>query len=115
MKRIGERAFASGALTSIEIPDSVQYIEEAAFRFCTQLKTVTVGRSIRSIGRQAFCYCEALESVTVLADSPPRGGEDMFLLTNDCPIYVPEVSLEQYRNAWTVYLDRIMAIPATGN
>lgn len=115
VKRIGERAFASGALTSIEIPDSVQYIEEAAFRFCTQLKTVTVGRSIRSIGRQAFCYCEALESVTVLADSPPRGGEDMFLLTNDCPIYVPEVSLEQYRNAWTVYLDRIMAIPATGN
>lgn len=51
---IGERAFAGLDIEKINIPDSVDRIEEAAFLGCIKLKEVNLGNEVRKIGRTAF-------------------------------------------------------------
>jgi hypothetical protein len=49
--------------------------------------------------------------MTIRATTPPALGEDPFLSTNNCPIYVPAASLTDYQTAWSSYASRIQAIP----
>lgn len=53
---IGKEAFLNAALTSIEIPASVETIGESAFKGCTALSTVTFakGSKLTDIGKTAF-------------------------------------------------------------
>jgi len=63
---IGISAFKGVKLTSIKIPNSVEYIENSAFKECAELTTVTFGdsSSLISIGDSAFEYCTELKTVT---------------------------------------------------
>ncbi len=47
------------------IPTHVKKIYEDAFKFCKNLKTVTIGSNVTSIGSYAFYMCENLKSVTI--------------------------------------------------
>ena len=77
-KSIGVNAFiADFKLESINIPGSVEVIDNFAFRSCTSLKKLTLGEGIKRINRGAFEYCESLESV-VIPDSVEQLGEDAF-------------------------------------
>lgn len=91
---IGNSAFSYRGITSMTIPDSVEYIASYAFLGCT-----------------------ALTSVTVLATVPPSIEEeaDVFKNTNNCPIYVPAESVNAYKTAtgWSDYAERIQAIQTT--
>ena len=57
------------ALTSIEIPASVDTIEAVAFRGCSKLTTVTFeeGSLLKNIGRDAFIDCAILATVDMSA------------------------------------------------
>ena len=83
LKTIGGGSYSSGAfsdctaLTSIEIPASVETIEAAAFRGCSSLATVTFenGSQLKTIGGGnshsyyygAFSYCSSLTSIEIPA------------------------------------------------
>jgi len=64
---IGISAFKGVKLTSIKIPNSVEYIENSAFKECAELTTVTFGdsSSLISIGKSAFENCAKLKHVTI--------------------------------------------------
>ena len=47
------------------IPDGVTSIGDLAFRGCSDLTDVTIGKSVTSIGMSAFDYCDNLTSITV--------------------------------------------------
>ena len=66
---IGEVAFASTGLTSIEIAASVTTIDNFAFQECSDLATVTFasGSKLETIGEEAFGSCKSLNSVTIPA------------------------------------------------
>ena len=63
---IGFRAFAEcETITSVKIPETVKYIDVAAFVICKSLAYVTIPGSVENIGDYAFENCENLESVTI--------------------------------------------------
>ena len=80
LKTIGGGSYSSGAfsdctaLTSIEIPASVETIEAAAFKGCSSLATVTFenGSQLKTIGGGSYYYgafsdCTALTSIEIPA------------------------------------------------
>ena len=107
---IGAAAFRGcTGLTSVEIPNSVTTIGESAFSYCDGLTSVEIPNSVTSIGSSAFSYCTGLTEITMLGTNVPSLGDVAFDETNDCPIYVPYESLNNYKTAenWSEYEDRI--------
>ncbi|MBO4340872.1 MAG: leucine-rich repeat protein [Bacteroidales bacterium] len=101
------------SLTSITIPESVTSISYGAFSGCTSLTSITIPECITSISDRSFKGCRHLKNIIVKALSVPTGGYQMFDDTNNCPIYVPAVSVNAYKTAgyWSNYASRIQAIP----
>lgn len=65
LKKIGNYAFQRTSLTSVNIPDNVETIEEAAFRQVKQLQEVHLPDSLTSLGRYAFSACRSLRTVKI--------------------------------------------------
>lgn len=122
---IGSRAFyICQGLTSVTIGNNVTSIGKEAFYWCTSLTSLTIGNSVTSIGKDAFncCYgltsitfpesvasigenafyeCSGLTSITCEALTPPVCGSGCFILVDRslCTLYVPEISVDAYKNA----------------
>ena len=110
---IDDQAFEDcSGLTSVTIPNSVTSIGTTAFQGCSSLTSVTIPNSVTSIGYSAFGSCSGLTSITCNAIIPPTIGWDVFISTNDCPIYVPASSVDAYKadTRWSEYASRIQAI-----
>ena len=108
---IGDAAFEGCKNLIIDLPAGLTNIGKNAFADCTSLKSVTLPAGVTSIGDYAFLNCNQLTKITALPDTPPAGGSNMFYNTNDCPIFVPAASVDNYKSAsgWSDYADRIQA------
>lgn len=102
-------------VTTLVIPDSVKRIESSSSYpvTTTNLTSLTLGSGLEYIGNNAFYNRTNLTSITCLAETPPTLNTNMnaFDNTNNCPIYVPENSVDAYKAAWSKYASRIQAIP----
>lgn len=65
LKKIGSYAFQRTSLTSVNIPDNVETIEESAFSRAEQLQEVHLPDSLTSLGRYAFSSCSSLRTVKI--------------------------------------------------
>mgnify|MGYP003273357960 CR=1 FL=1 len=65
VETIGHAAFERSAVTSVTIPDSVTFIGEAAFAYCSNLTNISIPNSVTSIGLSAFENCTSLKSITL--------------------------------------------------
>ncbi len=75
---IASFAFDYGTeLTSVTIPDSIEYIGSYAFSGCTNLTSIVIPNSVTEIGSNAFSRCTRLTSVTI-PDSVTMLGSDAF-------------------------------------
>ena len=52
-------------LQSLNIPNSVKVIKAEAFKHCSELKSITIPNSVESIGWEAFYQCESLQNLTL--------------------------------------------------
>ncbi len=58
-------AFPAGRGGSVQIPDSVKYLGEAAFDGCSELTDITIPDNVRTIGAWTFAYCKSLEGISI--------------------------------------------------
>lgn len=113
LESVGDSAFSNcKSLKSVTFPDNLQRIGYAAFDTCSNLTNVSISKSVSSIDDYAFVDCSRLSTIIVLPPTPPSGKRNMFLNTNNAPIYVPLESVEAYKRAefWSDYSGRIQAI-----
>lgn len=104
----GNSFYACSNLQSVDLSSAIE-IGSQAFLGCTALTTIEIPESCILIDSAAFRECSSLTHVICRATTPPTLGENAFYYTNDCPIYVPDVSVEAYKTAtnWSQYSDRI--------
>lgn len=83
------------------IPKNIINIGYAAFSGCSSINAITLPTSIRAIGDYAFWQCTALSSLTCQASIVPTTGNSVFynIPLSKATLYVPETSLEEYKNA----------------
>lgn len=62
---IGDYSFCSDEITSINLPNTLQYIGTKSFASCRKLKSVVIPESASSIGERAFDGCSQIESVYI--------------------------------------------------
>ena len=119
--------FAPAGLTDYTVPSIVTNIAYSSFSGCSSLTSITVPASVTQIGEYAFKGCSSLTSITFDSVDPPAFNSvqvptAIFDNTNNCPIYVPALSVDAYKHmqesttwgGWAVYADRIqprVAIP----
>ena len=48
---------------TLQIPDNIEIIEDEAFFYCSNLRTVNLGKNVKSIGKNAFQGCGSLLSI----------------------------------------------------
>ena len=91
LESIGEDAFNSTVLSSIEIPASVTSIGEYAFSSCYNLESVTFaeGSHLESIGDEAFSDCDYLTSITIPASVTSIGDGAFQNCSNLTSITIP--------------------------
>lgn len=114
VRRIGSAAFRyCSGLTNCTLGSGITEIYDYAFQSCTGLTSIVIPNGVTSIWDYAFSNCYSLTSVTVNAVTPPTLYGDAFDNTNNCPIYVPAGSVNDYKSAsgWSSYASRIQAIP----
>ena len=85
--RIEDCAFNDSGLESIEIPDSVTFLGQEAFRYCEYLKSVKIGEGIDRLNAYTFKNCHNLEHLEISA----------YLKSADYDCFVECYSL---RSAW---------------
>ena len=117
VRKIGERAFAYRAVSSVEIPGTVEEIGPFAFEHCTGLKEVILHEGIRVIGHGAFSECANLEEVQI-PNSVQELGNNVFILCrkmrqlqalgvtesgeqylHDQPVILPQVPISSIKGA----------------
>ena len=84
-------------------------IEDDAFYYCSNLKSIPIPANVTTIGKHAFANCSDLKSVYCLIATPPTLGEGAFD-DNDMSrkIYVPTASVSAYKAAWNQYATAIV-------
>lgn len=136
--RIGDYAFCNcDSLSSVIIGNNVISIGQGTFRRCNNLTNLTIGNRVKSIGNQAFIwsnlskitipssvisigigafsYCDRSAVIYCKSTIPPKG-KDIFFeapISTKLPkpnrtIFVPRVSVNAYKKAWSHYANNIV-------
>lgn len=106
----------SGA-RSLSIPEGVT--ETCTIKGYDELESIVFPSTITTLGQVS--YCNGLQSIVMHMTTPPSSFIRsqwfsnlpwLFLYTNDCPVYVPALSVSTYKEAdvWCDYADRIHSL-----
>ena len=83
--------------TVIKIKGTIS-IARDAFNHCDSLKSIELPSSMEKIGDFAFYWCDNLKSIICKAKNPPMFERNSFLrLDHSIPVYVPQESIEKYK------------------
>ena len=113
IQTIGEYSFYNCKSLSCDIFINISILTGAIFMGCSSLNKVTIGTKCTNMNWRCFQDCISLKYVKVLPSIPPTiSGGNNFYNSNNCPIYVPDESVDVYKSAtgWSTYSTRIKAL-----
>lgn len=98
-----------GTISELGTYGTMNYGGEGVFYGCANLTIAEIPSSVINIPPATFYNCSALTKIICRANIPPTLGNYAFNATNNCPIYVPDASLEAYKTAtnWNNFSSRI--------
>lgn len=108
MTTIGNYAFSGCKdLERIDISGATT-IGNFAFNGCSLLRSADISNAT-FVDYYAFYGCSSMQSIVCRADTPPQVHSNAFASSNNCPIYVPDASVDAYKTAtgWSSYAARI--------
>lgn len=91
VKEIRFGAFGLSGLTEINIPGSIEKIEDDVFSTCEQLEKVILNNGVKSLGDDVFNYCTLLEKIEIPA-SVTEMGSQVFNCCENVTVYAPSGS-----------------------
>lgn len=103
----GLESYSFAGQISVEktaIPDTVNYIGNAAFMSCTSLKQVTVGTGVKSLPDDCFFACPALENIS-LPETLESIGNETFFGCDVLDLYIPQNVYSIGSNAFGINTD----------
>ena len=106
---IGNKAFYYCSKINSFTARRLKTIGNSVFQGCTSIKFFEL-EDITSIDYNAFKDCTGLSYFICRANTPPTlSNASAFTNTNNCPIYVPDAAVEDYKAAtnWKNYASRI--------
>ena len=107
----------------IILPETLEFIDEAAFIYCSNISSITLPRSLKRIERWAFFGNTSLKSIYCHSTTPPELGPVVFegtydydtktyhSFTDNCTLYVPAGSEGAYRGWGGYEWKEIKALP----
>lgn len=96
---LGSWSFSNcSSLSSVNFSNSITTIGDFVFDNCNNLSSIVLPASLRTIGNFAF-NCRGLSLIVSYATTPPTGNGFFFDVNKSIPLYVPEASITDYRNA----------------
>ena len=91
VETIGNKAFAYSGITSIELPESLNTIEESVFYDCDNLEFVRISGGVQSIKNGAFSSCSNLQEV-IIPSNVTEIADNAFENCNKLHLWVKENS-----------------------
>lgn len=82
--------FKEHAITSVQLPDSLQKIGNSAFQSCKELKEITFPEGLTTIDDLAFYYCTQLENTVLPENLKFLGNSAFYACASLTEITVPE-------------------------
>lgn len=117
LETIGAEAYRDSKISGVaslgkikELPYTQNYNKWGVFSRCTNLKYCILPDTLQTIGQYALWGCTSLERIECHAVTPPSlASTNALESTNNCPIYVPDESVDAYKSAsnWSSYASRI--------
>ena len=80
LTKLGYAALGYTAINAIDIPGSVENIEDHCFDYCTLLESVTIAEGVKTVGEKAFYNCESLTAI----DLPSTAGSIGYQAFKNC-------------------------------
>lgn len=98
-------------LTKVTLLEGITNIKDGTFVGCTKLRTIYLPSTINSINDNSLTECYSLKDVYIKEVSPFDLSPNTF---KDCDrnllsIWVPQASVEAYKEKWSAYKDNIKA------
>jgi hypothetical protein len=97
------------SLTKVTLPETLIKIGDNSFLGCTGVRKFDLPQSVTTIRSGAFANCTSLSVFICRAVTPPAMVSSLTGSSADLKIYVPDDSVEAYKQAsgWNNYADRI--------
>lgn len=113
---IGEFAYDNTEIEHIDLPPTVETIEQDAFQSCNRLKTIVLPPALSKIGNNVFNLCYGLQRIYCMSEQPPVCTKGMYdesnpftSLDTTMPVYIPVGTREKYLSAsgWNYFSNYI--------
>lgn len=87
LEKIGRKAFTNTKLQTVKIPDKVMQIDYGAFSYCSNLRSIEIGKGLKDIGCKVFFGCGSLKNVYI-SEFTEHIDQKAFLGTPETVFYV---------------------------